>query len=531
MSLWRSPARVLLVGAERALLFVGDGRRLRRSYEFRAGEAGWSAFAAYLAQAPHDPLQVLVDVVEEEYRQDSIPRVRGADRDAVLARRFARLFRGTPYSLALAQGREKEGRRDERVLLTALTRPDTLAPWVAAIIEARVPLAGIHSLPVLSAGLLRRLRARGSESTGNVLFVSVQQLSGLRQTFYRDGHLKISRLATMPRLGAVPYATHVLSELAKLRRYLNSLALVSRDSPLSIYILSHGQWLAELEAQCRNTDGEQYYLVDNAQLARRLGLGEDFASPYSDAIFAQLLLEATPATHYASRQETRYHRLYQARLGLYAASALLLLGSAGWSALRFVEAVGLRHQALDAANKSAYYEERFALARSRLPPTVVEAAAIETAVAAAERLRDLRASPVPSLRLLGTALAAQPSVTLDSLSWERRFDPNETDDGAAATASAPPVPLSPDYAYYTVTALRAHLAAFDGDYRVAIATVDALAATLRAAPDVARVDVQRYPLDLRPAASVAGSVDPAAGGEAAFELRIVQGVPHVRHPG
>jgi hypothetical protein len=398
------------------------------------------------------------------------------------------------------------------------------------VLEARVPLAGIHSLPVLSAGLLRRLRAHGSTTTGNVLIISVQQLSGLRQTFYRDGHLKISRLAPMPRLGAVRHAGHVLSELAKLRRYLNSLALVSRDSPLAIYILSHGPLLAELEAQCRNTDGELYYLVDNAELARRLGLGADFASPCSDAIFAQLLLEATPSIHYASRQETRYFRLYQARLGLHAASALLLLSSAGWSALRFFDAVDLRHQALDAANKSAYYEERFTLARSDLPPTEVEATAIETAVATAERLRDLTASPMPALRLLGAALATAPAVTLDTLSWERRFDPNDQDETGNGAVHTPLTP-SPDYAYYTVTALRAHLAGFDGDYRAAIATIDALATTLREAPDVAQVEVRRYPLDLRPAASVVGSVEPAAGDEAAFELRIVQGVPHVRRQG
>ena len=237
MSRWRGDARVLLIAADRALLFLGSGRGLRHAYEFAAGDSGWAAFANYLEGAPPTPLYVLVDVVEEEYRQDTIPHVRGKDRASVLTRKYARLFRGTPYCLALDQGREREGRRDDRVLLTALTKPDTLTPWITELVNHRVPLAGIYSLPVLSHGLLKQVRATAS----NVLFISVQQASGLRQTFYRDGQLKISRLAQMPRLGSVPYATYVLAELAKLRRYLNSLALVSRESPLAIYILSHGR--------------------------------------------------------------------------------------------------------------------------------------------------------------------------------------------------------------------------------------------------------------------------------------------------
>lgn len=520
MSLWRGEARVLLIAADRALLFLGGGGGLRHAYEFPAGDSGCAAFANYLEGAASTPLHVLVDVVEEEYRQDTIPHVHGKDRTSVLARKYARLFRGTPYCLALGQGREREGRRDDRVLLTALTKPDTITPWITEIVNHRVPLAGIYSLPVLSHGLLKQVKA----SANNVLFISVQQASGLRQTFYRDGQLKISRLAQMPRLGSVPYATYVLAELAKLRRYLNSLALVSRESPLAIYILSHGAPLEELEQHCHNSDGEQYFLVDNAELATRLGLPANVASPYADPIFAQLLLKATPKVHYAQRHETHFHHLHQAKLGLVAASLLLLAGSTGWSALRFIEAVGLKQQSLDAAQKAAFYQERFALARRGLPPTAVDAAAIRTAVGAAETLAAVKASPEPALRRLGGALAESPAVAVDKLTWFRTFDPNRDPQVPQDAAGTPLLENSPAYLYYAVTDLEAHLADFDGDYRAAIARIDALATRLRNAEDVYAVQVTRYPLDLRPAASVTGTASAApTDAPAAFSLRIVLG--------
>lgn len=506
--------RVLLIGAERVLLFVSEQGNLRHAYEFSMDAAGLAAFGNYLRLAPGNPLQVLVDVVEEEYRQDTVPHVFGTDRSAILARRFARLFRGTPYCQAIHLGREQEGRRDDQVLLTALTRPEALAGWIARITECQVPLAGIYSLPLLSAALIPRLGANAH----NVLLISVQQASGLRQTFFRDGYLRISRLAPVPRAGALPYADFVLAELAKLKRYLNSLALASREGPLAIYLISHGPLLNELEQQCRNTEHERYYLVDTAGLAAQLGLPASAGSAASDTLFAQLLLTAPPRVQYAQKEETRFHRLFRLRNATLVASLLMVLGAAGLSALRFFEAVSLRQEAREAAQKTAFYTERTALARQALPETPVDATAIRTAVAAVGTLRALQASPVPSLALLGNALAEHPAIMLEKISWQRHFKVETLEMEDAVVAAE-------EDAYFTVLEMEAHLPGFGEDYRQAIETVDALCAQLRSLPRVRRVEVRRYPLDLRPDANVVGSTTPRGEhAEGGFTLRIVTGV-------
>ena len=507
--------RVLLLASDKATLFLGDGARLARSYVFANSEAGVAAFGAYLQRAPVVPLYVMVDVVEEEYRQDTIPFTRGVDRRAVLTRRYARLFRGTPYCLALRQGRERNGRRDERVLLTAVIKPELIAPWVVELNLHKVPLVGIYSLPGLSAALLPRLKVRAA----NVLLISVQQASGLRQTFFRDGQLKISRLAQMPRLGSVPYAAHLMAELAKLRRYLNSLGLMSRDSPLAVYILSHGALLTELATQCRDTDGEHYFLVDNADLGVQLRLPEVVASPYADAVFAQLLLDATPPESYAQRAETTYYRLYRAKLGLMVASALLLLGSAGWSALRFIDAVGLKQQALEVAQMADFYNERYALAHQGLPRTAVEPRDLETAVTVASELTARKESPFLLLKLIGATLLERPAVVIDKLEWasgdseDLTARPTAVSSRREARSAAPSV-------QFTSAILRAHLAPFTGDYRAAIGVVDALATQLRATPSVHAVEVVEYPLDLRSGSSMTGTASSSGPANATFVLKI-----------
>ena len=400
-------------------------------------------------------------------------------------------------------------------MLTAVTKPELVTPWVAELTLHKVPLAGIYSLPVLSAALLPRLKV----TAANVLLISVQQASGLRQTFFRDGQLKISRLAQMPRLGSVPYAAHLMAELAKLRRYLNSLALISRDSPLAVYILSHGELLTELATQCRDTDGEQYFLVDNADLSAQLRLPDIVASPHADAIFAQLLLDATPRESYAQREETTYYRLYRAKLGLMVASALLLLGSAGWSGLRFVEAVGLKQQALDVAQMADFYNERYALAHQDLPHTAVEPHDIETAVAAVSELQARRESPLKLLKILGSALLERPAVVIDRLEWSNI--------GAASVTTEPPVAsdlsnaTNGTHAAPSVTTiLHGHLAPFEGNYRAAIAVVDALTGELREAPRVQAAEVLAYPLDLRSASSMTGTTQDGAVISASFTVKV-----------
>ena len=123
-------------------------------------------------------------------------------------------------------------------------------------------------------------------------------------------------------------------------------------------------------------------------------------------------------------------------------------------------------------------------------------------------------------------------MTVDKLSWYRTFDPNLDPAHPLATDAQPQVELSAHYAFYAITDLEAHLANFNGDYRAAMATIDALAARLRAMPRVHAVEVKRYPLDLSPTASVAGSASTDAVGEpAAFTLRIILGVARAEQEG
>ena len=79
------------------------------SFQFDADDTGRFHFARYLQETPVLPTYLLVDVVEEEFKKDTIPHVTGSDRINVIERKLSRNFRNSPYTYHIMQGRQKDG--------------------------------------------------------------------------------------------------------------------------------------------------------------------------------------------------------------------------------------------------------------------------------------------------------------------------------------------------------------------------------------------------------------------------------------
>ena len=152
----RTPKRVFYLSGHHLTVYEWHRGELVDLALFPADDEGLTEFPRYLARTNPVPAYLLVDVVEEEYRRDTLPHVYGRERSLLVEHRAARLFRDTPYWHVIFQGREQQGRRDDQVLYLAVTNPTLLRPWLTIMQQHRVPLAGIYSLPLLTGALLLR---------------------------------------------------------------------------------------------------------------------------------------------------------------------------------------------------------------------------------------------------------------------------------------------------------------------------------------------------------------------------------------
>ena len=113
--------RALFISANKLSVFHWVNGDLGSSYLFDSDSAGRENFKRYLSEFDNTPMTILVDLLGEEFRQETIPHVFGSDRKALIERKQSRLFRDASYLYTQNQEREADGRRDDRLLFMALT--------------------------------------------------------------------------------------------------------------------------------------------------------------------------------------------------------------------------------------------------------------------------------------------------------------------------------------------------------------------------------------------------------------------------
>lgn len=518
--------RALYISADKLSVYHWQNGSLGASYLFDLDDVGRNNFRRYLEETDNIPVLVLVDVIEEEFRQDTIPHVFGSDRQALIERKQTRLYRDAKYLYTQDQGREEEGRRDDKVLFMALTKDEVLKPWLALLDEYKVPLVGITSVSLLLQSYIKTL----PDVSDHALFVTMQSISGLRQTFFKNKQLKISRLSKLPRYGTAAYPPRVYSEIDKIQRYLNSLRLIPTDTSLDIYILADKTTLEELENTKVSSPMVRRHYLDIKTLLESMSETPSELNPFCDQLLINYFLKTKPKNCYASLNEMRYSKMRNMRYAMNVASMLLLVFGLIYGGINFMGGLTYKQESLLSKDKANFYQTRYDLAKERLPKTPVEPAQIKVAVDAVKTISEYKSTPYEMLSLIGQGLAKYPDIKLDDIDWVFSIQPNE---GSVTPSSGanPNLDLDLDTGkdnsgvvkYYQISVLNAHIEPFDGNYREAIATVNKFAETLRSFDSTHDIRIESFPLDISSTATLQGDVD-SVGKEASFSLRAVIGV-------
>lgn len=500
---------------------LADGRA------FDNDEAGREALSSHLAGAPEIPVYVLADLIEEDFQRENLPHVLGRTRHALVQRRLGQLYRDTPYRQATLQGREKEGRKDDRALFSALTNAELITPWVDAILKQQAALAGIYSPTLLSAALVKKLDL----ASDHLLLVSFQS-GGLRQSYFQGPYLKFSRLTPLADHSPAAVAEIAVQEIAKTQQFLSSSRLLSYGKPLDVAILAPSEGLQQLQAACRDTPALVHRFLALEDAAQRLGLKISTRHPLGDQLFLGLLGRGTPAGQYALPAQIRFFRLRQARIALYVLSVASLAGGLLWSGSSVLSSLEFHQQSQQLA-----LETRTALTRQQaimrsLPPTATSPANMKAAVDIDRMISRNAPEPAALLGIVSRALDTLPQIRINQLHWQvaegaAANDPANPQQpapqpGPGGAEPAPPAVLIgiPQQPHQNLL-IEGEVVPFQNDYRAALESVRRLADELRKTR-LLQVEITQSPLDIKPAAKLqgtAGTEDAAA--LARFAMRLV----------
>ncbi|HFD80058.1 MAG TPA: hypothetical protein ENK05_06680 [Gammaproteobacteria bacterium] len=487
---------------------VAEGR-------FLNDEAGYQALRELLKQLEPEPIPILADLIEEEFRQQEIPHALGRDRQRLLERHARKLFRGTPFRLGRVTGRTTEGRRDDRALFSALTNPENVSPLIELMEEVQLPLAGIQSLPVLTRRLLKHLKTRGDK----VLLVTAQPDESVRETFLDRGEVKFSRLAPVPHAASVAYCQLLQAEVHKTLRYLHTLRLLPRNEPLEVYTLTDGEHSELIGDFCHDEELVHFHPVDLNLIAAQTGFRNYPEGGNSDALFVWLLARRKVRNHYAPPRQLRRYRTWQAARALRAASWLLAVGGLSWSGINGVNGLMAADEAARLNNDITTINQGYVQLTRQLPIQPAEARAMREAIQLADRLERHNIHPGTVFARVGKAFAEQPDLEMEQFSWFASDD-QEARRPVDTSSMDPAQPVSDPR--YVIATIQGRLAHFDGSYRRAQRQVERLVEQLRGQRGITTVDIERAPLDTRPDTQIQGQLGDSQDREKAeFELRLV----------
>ncbi|WP_018607765.1 hypothetical protein [Uliginosibacterium gangwonense] len=426
--------------------------------------AGTEAFAQWLAKHPRAVHRILLDLPDEGFQVEQIPPVSGSDRKTLIKRRQLQQFLGTPYSTAFSLGRLGEGRRDERILLVALTRPAALEPWLECLRTTQARLAGVFSSALLTRQLLSSIQPDNPQ--GLILSLSP---AGIRQTYFEQGMLRFSRLTPPPDGLASDWGQTCLHEAQKTAQYLTAQRWITRNTPLPVWLLAQREDFASLVGVQQGIDQInnqlEFRLASLDAIAHQAGMRQPFEGSDSSALMVHLALREK-GPQLAPEADRRFFHIWRIRtaialLGLGASLILCLMALANH---RETQALAEQDRALrEAMQLDGRRYDQLLASLPRLPTTLET---LQGVVQAQARLNTDKHQPIRALKQIAQALAPYPDITLQALNWQ----PNS---GGRNKQAEPTMPQSMVYT------LDASLAENQLDARAVIARIQSFADELK----------------------------------------------------
>lgn len=457
-------------------------------HTFANDEAGWAGFEAFLKTAGGTPAYLMVDAVEEDYRSETLPHVRGRDQQQLLARKLKQLYRNTPYCAAWAQGRTVGKRKDDVYLFAALTNPDMLFGWVQALARHQTPLVGIYTLPLVSVELVECLKLKAQ----NLLLVS-RHASGLRQTVLREGKLRLSRLTRLEVASGQSRVGAYAEEIQNTRLYLHALKFMALEDHMTVALLDQDDSLRELSQLVQkgfaNTHVER---LTPADIIDRLGITPGLLAHGREAVYLHVLAQRTPECNLAPASLLAHHQRYQARRAVHAASAAAVIAATVWVGNNLWERSELNLEAERLRTATIVEQQRYESVTQQFPKAPTSAANLKKAVEVVERIRADVRTPQRALLRISNALDASPAIFLRSIVW--KADPPDLSEAPGTTGDG-----------REHAEIDAEIRPFKGNYRAAITTIEEFVDRLAQEKGVAGVRILQLPINVSQTSVLSGN--------------------------
>lgn len=418
----QNKALVLLITETSAQLLLWQRPALQLLSQFGNGPDEQDLFVEQIRLYPKHPVIIVSDLIDENFRHDTIVHVGGADRDALLKRKLDFAFRNTRYRIGIVIARQADGRKDDRILLSAISKPERIDVWAKLLLQEKMAVQSVTSIAHLLNSWLPLEKLENEE---NLLVSQLDADNNLRQTFVKNGRVMFSRLASLTTVPERRLGVEILQESTQLRQYLERIQFLSYESPLRIQVLSsHPQGSIELDSYASELNRFEAVDIHDKCAGMQIDVQDSPLLP-SHYVIASILQRKKIDNLYAPPSLTRFNDLRSFGKLLWASAAAVLVMGMGLNLPGLLDVFDKREQAATMRTRTAPLRSEYEAHTARFPETPVPPREMELVVDTYRLINRQVLSPLEALNHIATALESSPGLELTSIDWqlvEARFD-------------------------------------------------------------------------------------------------------------
>lgn len=467
---------------------------------FEPNEEGFAGFREFVKGYKNIKTMMLVDIIEEDFHLESIPKVTGRDRDALVERSLNNTFRDITYRCALSHGKSLTERGKENILLGALTNTELLTPWLSEIRRQGIRLSAIQSVSMVGEALVPKI---GLEDKP-VLLISQQLPWTIRFSFYKDSKLHFSRLIPTRLNDISEFPEVILSEIDSTLKYLQYKRLTSETESINTTLILAEEYAQQMNKALQFGYGTNYNILTVPEVADTLGIKGQIESTTADIIFAHIA-ELRPKNRYGREDDLLCHKSHSMKNFLHGLSTTIALGGIGLAAYFGLNSIIFDKNAISAQQNAQIFQTKYEEQSMQLDELLDNAEIMKQSVDAVAKLtRDAAYTPTYVLETFSQVIADYPQIQLDKI--EVSYDtglviPDPANPASMEPSQEPPNPTYPK----PILNVDASLIGMDKDYRESLKLVARFRRDLESLRTTTKVEIIKQPVEITPQTQFSGN--------------------------
>ena len=488
--------RVFYFSGHRLTVFHWDRKKFYGACSFEPDIEGLDKFREYLKTSSKSPSRLLVDVIEEDFRIETAPHVYGKDKQAVTDRLLDRYYRSSGrYVYSEVIGRDKTGRKDNKVLIGGITNPALVDVWKDIIEECHIPLIGIWTLPLISKNLLPLINGKHAA----VLLVSQQVNSNLRQTFFRDGKMLSSRqsVINLDEKDTSYIGEYAAPEVERTIVFLRNQRLIDADEIVHVHIIGAEKQVASLDKAFKTNELNKITIHTITDLQSKAGL-TGLSGKLADGLFTALCTKQIALqAHYGKAKEYSQYYYVLASKALKAASLVLALSALLITESNLSSAIEYEHSKDLLVEQSKEFESIYKNHYEQYEAVYDHARLMKSAVDLSDRIyMHGKTSPLDFMIELSNVLSRQGLGvdSIDKIEWSAEQYKNALDSQQANSVN---LDVTTEDPIRHIGIVHGKISVSDNDYRGSVSQVNRIIAALSQHKRIQSVEAIEMPVEVR----------------------------------